>query len=249
MILTNEYTPLSEAAVRSGGDTIRIRIISPGWGSSGYYSPGVLEKAAPLYKSGTKMFTNHPTRSEVKERPERDLNQLAGYLLSDAKYERNGQYGPGLYADAKILPGYVDFIKSAAPVIGISHYCEGSTRFGEAEGRKGSIVEDIKAVHSVDIVTTPGRGGVIIQESGRGTTGSISSLDESSRHLYESYLQSGMSESSARHVMRTVFNCEISDTPLTPTPGSLAEANEMLIQSYIHSGMREDTARKIVSRM
>ena len=120
----------------------------------------------------------------------------------------------------------MDFIKSAAPVIGISHYCEGKTTNGTAEGRSGPIVEAITAVHSVDIVTTPGRGGAIIQESGRGRTGSISSLEESSQRLYESYLQCGMSESSTRYVMRTIFNCEVADTPLTPAPGSLAEAQQ-----------------------
>lgn len=246
MILTNEYTPLSEAAVRSAGDTIRIRIISPGWGSSGYYSPSVLEKAAPLYKSGTKMFLNHPTRSEAKERPERDLNQLAGYLSTDAKYERNGAYGPGLYADAKLMPGQVDFIKSAAPVIGISHYCEGKTTHGTAEGRSGPIVEAIMAVHSVDIVTTPGRGGAIIQESGRGPAGSISSLEESSRGFYESYIRSGMSESAAKSAVQSITGVNIRPNGSLPEPGSLEEAQRNLIESYVRSGMREDTARKTV---
>jgi len=247
MILTNEYTPLSEAAVRSASDTIRIRIISPGWGSSGYYSSTVLEKAAPLYKSGTKMFLNHPTRSEVKERPERDLNQLAGYLSSDAKYERNGAYGPGLYADAKLMPGKVDFIRSAAPVIGISHYCEGKTTHGTAEGRTGPIIEAITAVQSVDIVTTPGRGGAIIQESGGGPAGSISTMQESSQMYYDSLIRSGIPPKIAQQSVERHSGRWFTPTPAqAPSPGSLAEAHQNLIESYVKSGMREDTARKIV---
>ncbi|MFH0968437.1 MAG: hypothetical protein V1862_12210 [Methanobacteriota archaeon] len=73
-------------------------------------------------KEPVKKVTNHPTRSEVRERSDRDLSLLAGYLSTLSRYEESGAYGPGLYADSKVLPGYVDFIKSVAPVIGISHY-------------------------------------------------------------------------------------------------------------------------------
>jgi len=68
--------------------------------------------------------TSHTSKNG---QPDRDLSLLSGYLSPLARYEESDAYGPGLYADAKVLPGYVDFTKSAAPVIGISHYCEGST--------------------------------------------------------------------------------------------------------------------------
>lgn len=153
--------PLSESAFNSDG-TFPVRIIAEGWGSSGFYSKKILTKSAGLYKSGTKMFINHASRAELKERPERDLNQLAAYFTEDqATWQDNGIYGPGLYQTAKALPNYADFIKEAAPVIGVSHFVLGKTRIGEAGGKTGPIVESIDAVLSVDFVTQPGAKGSI----------------------------------------------------------------------------------------
>ena len=153
--------PLSESAFHSDG-TFPVRIIAEGWGSSGFYSKKILTKSAGLYKSGTKMFINHASRAELKERPERDLNQLAAYFIEDqATWQDNGIYGPGLYQTAKALPNYADFIKEAAPVIGVSHFVLGKTRIGEAGGKTGPIVESIDAVLSVDFVTQPGAKGSI----------------------------------------------------------------------------------------
>lgn len=153
--------PLSESAFNSDG-TFPVRIIAEGWGSSGFYSKKILTKSAGLYKSGTKMFINHASRAELKERPERDLNQLAAYFVEDqATWQDNGIYGPGLYQTAKALPNYADFIKEAAPVIGVSHFVLGKTRIGEAGGKTGPIVESIDAVLSVDFVTQPGAKGSI----------------------------------------------------------------------------------------
>ncbi|WP_319580518.1 hypothetical protein [uncultured Methanospirillum sp.] len=47
------------------------------------------------------MFINHPTRSEIKERPELDLNQLASYFVNESVvWKDDGPYGPGLYQEA-----------------------------------------------------------------------------------------------------------------------------------------------------
>lgn len=153
--------PLLESAFKPDG-TFPVRIIAEGWGSSGFYSKKILNKSAGLYKSGTKMFVNHASRAELKERPERDLNQLAAYFIEDqATWQDNGIYGPGLYQTAKALPNYADFLKEAAPVIGVSHFVLGKTRIGEAGGKTGPIVESIDAVLSVDFVTQPGAKGSI----------------------------------------------------------------------------------------
>lgn len=138
--LTSDVGPLSESAFKPEG-TFLVRIISEGWGSCGYYSRKLLTESANLYKAGTKMYINHATRSELKERPEQDLNQLAAYFVKEsAWWDDNGIYGPGLYQEAKALPNYIDFLIEAAPAIGTSHYVFGKTRNGEAAGRKGPIV-------------------------------------------------------------------------------------------------------------
>jgi cation transport regulator ChaB len=142
----------------------RIRIIKPGWGSSGYYSESVLERdAQKVYTPGLHMYLNHPTVKEEKERPERDLRDLAGVIAGSVAYEKEGPVGPGVYADALIFKDKRGFLGEIAPYIGISHRVMGKSATGEAEGRKGAIIESLERGISVDYVTMPGAGGGIVQ--------------------------------------------------------------------------------------
>ena len=97
----NDIQKLVESATDSSG-FMRIRIISPGWGSSGYYSPEVLKAAAPLYKQGTHCYWNHPSRSEAHDRPERNLADLAGVLAEDAQWSNSPS--PALCTGAGLRP-------------------------------------------------------------------------------------------------------------------------------------------------
>ena len=45
---------------------------------------------------------------------------------------------------------------------------DGIREYGEAEGRKGNIIKEIRRGYSVDFVTKAGAGGMIISESGDG---------------------------------------------------------------------------------
>ena len=159
--IDGEYIPLLEKAVRRDG-TIPMKIIEPGWGSSGYYPKEVLERDGPsVFTKGLKMFWNHATPTEEAMRPEGDLNALAAELISDARYS-DGPAGPGLYADAKVFEGYQGPINDMAKHIGVSIRAQGRAVQGEAEGRKGPIVQQLTAAKSVDFVTEPGAGGKIL---------------------------------------------------------------------------------------
>lgn len=154
--------PLMEKAVRRD-KTIPIKIIQPGWGSSGYYPAEVLERdGARAFPKGTKMFWNHPTMSEEMDRPERDLNDLAAVLVSDARWDGNGPKGAGLYADAKVFERYEKAVDDLAEHIGVSIRALGRAQEGEAEGKKGTIIKEFTAGKSVDFVTAAGAGGEII---------------------------------------------------------------------------------------
>lgn len=168
-LLESAPVPLGEAAPGDDG-SIPILIISPGWGSSGYYSPEVLKRAAPsfgagtsVYRENTQMFWDHPKKSDVYDRPERSIRDLAGILTEAGHYEANGPKGPGIYARMRAFPEFAEALKSLAPHIGLSHYARGPWKEGEAEGRKGPIIEAITDVRSVDFVTLPGRGGAILE--------------------------------------------------------------------------------------
>ena len=160
--LESKPVKLIEKAVRKDG-TIPIKIIGPGWGTTGYYSEEVLARDAGIYKEGTKMYWNHPTPTEENERPERDLNHLAGVLISTGVWEENGTEGPGIYSHAKIFENYQSSVDEMAEHIGISHIASGTASYGEAEGKTGKLVETLDGARCVDFVTTAGAGGEIIQ--------------------------------------------------------------------------------------
>lgn len=170
--LSNEYMELVERAVRPDGTT-RIKVIKPGWGSSGYYQQEALQRdGGRAYPKGTKMFWNHPTAAEDKARPERDLRDLAAELTEDAKWDGKGPKGPGLYAHAKVFSQYAKHIEELAPHIGVSIRGTGQFVEGEAEGRKGKIITALGPGRSIDFVTAAGAGGEILSlfESARGST-------------------------------------------------------------------------------
>lgn len=161
---------LEEKALRPDG-TLKLKLISPGWGSKGYYSPDVLKRDGPkAWPTGTHMYWNHPTEAEEALRPERDLRDLAAVTVTDPVFMENGPSGPGLYADAKVFGDYQKPVEDMAPHIGVSIRAAGMAKFGEAEGKSGNIVEAITQGRSVDFVTKAGRGGEILQlfESARG---------------------------------------------------------------------------------
>ena len=135
------------------GAKIAITIITPGQGSSGYYPPETISGAAHLFPAGTHMYINHQTETEEWERPEGDLNKLAGALATPATI--NPETG-ALEATAEIFESHRKFLADRAHIIGVSIN-------GTASINPDGIVEAIHSIRSVDFVTRPGRGGRIDQ--------------------------------------------------------------------------------------
>lgn len=155
---------VKEGAVGQDG-TVFIKVISPGWGSSGYYSPEVLERDLPaIYPKGTKMFWNHQTAAEEAARPEGDLRDLASVTTEAVKYLPNGPDGPGGYVKAKAFEAYKQPIEDLHKDIGTSIRARGMAKEGIApDGRKGRIIEKLTHGTSIDYVTSPGAGGKVLQ--------------------------------------------------------------------------------------
>lgn len=156
-------TPLCEAALRADG-TGEVCIITPGWGTSGYYAADVLKRDAPrAFPAGTQMFWDHPTADEVQMRPEGSLRNLAGVLTADAAWRDDGWNGPGVYAPIKVFGDCKHILNEIAPYIGVSIHAAGEFEESEAEGRRGRVITALlpREMNSVDFVTKPGRGGRI----------------------------------------------------------------------------------------
>jgi hypothetical protein len=161
--LVGDVVPLREGAVGQDG-TVALKLIAPGWGSSGYYGKEVLKRDGPkFFTEGTKNFWDHATEQEEAERPEGSLRNLASVLTENAHYEDEGPAGPGLYARAKVFSEFRQPVDDLAKHIGMSIRASGIAKEGEAEGRRGKIVERFTRADSVDYVTTPGAGGKVLQ--------------------------------------------------------------------------------------
>lgn len=156
-------TKLNESASLFSADSKnkwRVKVIESGWGSSGYYPADMLRKYGPqVFTEGTKVFMNHPSASESTDRPERDVHQLAGKLVSNS-YFREG----ALFADVEFYSHYAPIIKEMADDIGLSIHAMGNSYMGEAEGRQGPIIESLveDPLTSVDVVTVAGAGGKFV---------------------------------------------------------------------------------------
>ena len=161
--ITGDVVPLREGAVGQDGSAY-VKLIQPGWGSSGYYPAEVLKRDGPnVFKAGTKGFWDHATDAQEAARPEGSLRDLASVLTENAHYEENGPAGPGLYAKAKVFEEFRQPVDDLAKHIGVSIRAAGVAKPGKAEGRSGQIIEKLTNGLSVDYVTQAGAGGKVLQ--------------------------------------------------------------------------------------
>lgn len=186
-----ETVALSEAAAAQAASSGRalVEFITPGWGTSGFYSPEVIQEAATnvVIPKGTHMYADHPTEAENLERPIRSVKDLMGIVQEDAYVGDNG----GLVGQVAVVPQWAPFLQTpgVAEAIGVSIRGNGTLVEGEAEGRKGPIVESIDApLLSVDFVTRAGRGGKVLQ------------LLEGAAAAHRAVVEHGITESTANDI-------------------------------------------------
>jgi len=212
-----------EFSATSKGNKWKVKVIESGWGSSGYYGPEMLKEYGPsVFSAGTKVFMNHPSISEESNRPERDVHQLAGKLVSDAVFEENG-----LVAEVEFYSHYAPIIREMAGDVGLSIRALGEASVGEAEGREGPIIESLVAdeLTSVDVVTVAGAGGKFIS-----LLESYTRKDAATIQVTES-----LSEGNGMSISKEEFDAAIADlkaafveaiSPVIESVSILAEAAE-----------------------
>jgi hypothetical protein len=163
-VATGKRVPLRESGEVGEGEATRpITIIKAGWGSSGYYGREMLERDGPaVFPSGTHMYLDHPTQSEEYERPERSVKELIGVTESSPFMA-----GDALKGTAKVFSHWRPFVNEVAPHIGLSIRAAGEVAEGEAEGRRGPIIEGLHEGISIDYVTVAGAGGALSEGAKR----------------------------------------------------------------------------------
>jgi hypothetical protein len=159
---------LTEARRRAVAEAIegqpgrfRIQLITPGWGSSGYYGPDVLTEAARarVFPAGMHLYADHPTATESRDLPERSIDRLRGVLEEDATLDDEG----GLSAVANVFGSHRVALEEMSSAIGVSIRAVAEVEHGEADGKRGQIVKELVEGLSADFVTHAGRGGRIVE--------------------------------------------------------------------------------------
>lgn len=161
-VTLTESAAVLEAAGTGKPGRMLIRLIDAGKGSSGVYPADTLKAAAEakVFAAGTHMYLDHPSESEMYDRPERSVKDLAGVLTEDARWDDTAQ---ALVAEARVFPAWRDALTAMAEDIGVSIRALAETKAGQWDGKPAQVVSRITEALSVDFVTHAGRGGKVMQ--------------------------------------------------------------------------------------
>lgn len=161
-LLTEAQTQATATAVEGRPGRFLLQLITPGWGASGYYASEVLEAAVrdKVFAQGMHLYLDHPhgDGSGVDERGNRSVKDLASVLAEDARLQDGA-----IVAEAIVFSPHRQVLAEMIESIGLSIRAYAETRVGEAEGRTGTIIEQLVEARSTDFVTRAGRGGRILQ--------------------------------------------------------------------------------------
>ena len=147
--MTRLFSESASAPVKSG-DRWEAILITPGVGSSGFYSEDVLREFGPAaFPKGTHSYVDHPKEDGEVRSPK----NLMGVLAEDARFEP----GVGLVAQIEVMPHWVEFVEAVAPHTGLSIYAMGEGRYDGDELVVESLIPHVQ--NSVDLVSYPGRPG------------------------------------------------------------------------------------------
>lgn len=155
------------AALGAKGAKRRIRLISEGQGSSGYYDAKVLERdGATAFPVGTHIYLDHLTESESYDRGgSHSILDLVGVTLEAATFEDGA-----LFAPANFFSNFAPLVEEMAEFIDLSIEAYGVIEEG--------VVEALNPhpMNAVSIVPRGGRDGKILGliESYRSGSGKIS---------------------------------------------------------------------------
>lgn len=153
-----------ELLCESFGDKgeITFTVIKPGWSKNNRYYPADLLKSRANIFEGAKMFADHATDRESSARPEGSVNNWVANITkvwpeSDGTIRATAKVIDPQFKAKLALLGESKMLNT----MGVSIRAMGEAKAGEAEGRKGNVVESLLAARSVDFVTFAGAGGKV----------------------------------------------------------------------------------------
>jgi hypothetical protein len=156
---------LSELTSTETPGRLRVRLIDAGEGSSAIYPPEVLQQAVAdrIFAKGMHMHLDHPTDQEAAERPIRSTKDWVSVLGEDAVFNPDTQ---ALEANVQVFAPYQPLLtdKAFAENVGLSIRTMIEAKKGTGPGGKPIAERFLNhPVNTVDWVTKPGRGGMVLE--------------------------------------------------------------------------------------
>jgi hypothetical protein len=162
--LLYNYTSLEEAQIGTKG-VAKVVVIKPGFGNpvdNHYYPAETLSRDFAVFE-GVKMYADHQTEEEEKQRPEGSIRQWVA-SLKNVRFEE----GVGIVGEAVIVEPWLQQKlatlrdQKLLSEMGISIRAAGVGTKGKIDGKDTNVVERITRVRSVDFVTEAGAGGGVL---------------------------------------------------------------------------------------
>lgn len=153
---------LTGALTAENDGTYPVTLLTPGLGTSAYYSESVIAKDAPVaFPKGTHVYLTHGRDPQTGEpNPEK----LLGTLVEETTIRESDGAAVNRF---KPLKRWAEFVEEVHPHVGLSICAGGTATTGTMEGRQVKIAESIAyhRTNSVDMVSHPGREGSGFVES------------------------------------------------------------------------------------
>ena len=207
---------------KTGTGRWKAVLITPGQGSSGYYSEDVLRTYGPIaLRKGAKSFVTHNRH----ENGEPDPFQMWGFLTEDAHYEE----GVGLVGEIEVLPSWRERVEEVAPHVALSVYVAGET---DGDGNVISFVED--AQNGVDMVVYPGRpGSSLVEQMLESARADSEKLGVTSARKEERKLEMEKDVEERFAALETLLNRLVTEKQAAEAEAAQAEADEKAIEARL----------------
>lgn len=152
-----------ESDYNAASGELTLTVIKPGFNKSKqrFYPASMLKESHTIF-DGAKMFADHQTDKESKERPEGSVRNWVANL-GNTWVESDGRVRAKATVIDPPFKAKLDMLKEKGllPEMGVSIRALGESSLAEIEGTKTQLVESLLKVRSVDFVTFAGAGGQV----------------------------------------------------------------------------------------
>jgi cation transport regulator ChaB len=158
--LLTGYIPLTEASIDKG--IAKITVIKAGFNASKdrFYPLDTLARDHKVFE-GLKMYADHPSEADEKNRPERSIRDWVA-TLKNVHMQNDSVVGEAQIVEPWMQEKLATLRdKKMLPEMGVSINAVGAASEATIEGIKTNYIERIARGRSVDFVTEAGAGGLV----------------------------------------------------------------------------------------